>query len=820
MKPTLKIIGTLVVWLAVLAGTLGADPTEAYRFELKTISGQDFFMEFPVDYDGDGTDELIGFSFFSGSGEVSLRKQDGQWLWMDRFGRDAALNENEPAIFANGKPPAERALSFSYRQGDSILIYFNPVNGPPRSVFIGLRPLLVNQTHPDWSGEFGCCTFLDVDDDGEEDIVGSWTTGVPQYPRGLAAYDRITGRELWHYWIGPQVRTPCYEDINGDGKKEILIGTYAPANGASANGTDDEQTYVMAFDRKGSLLWQKSIGGYFTGAYIQTWDADRDGKPDVLCWEEGQRADADSADALMVLDAGDGSVKKIVRCGRHYRGLRVTDLNNDGREEIIMGNTDGWLRVFSSALEQQQERLCQEGVGVALKEVADLDGDGHQEVVVICQDGRLMVLNHRLEDLLTQSGNVWESNVRLANSGHTKRLLTWRNAGHALRHFELLEFVPKPIYTDRVFLYKVIGTLFLVILLGLGGIVWLWTIQNRMYLRLIQKTERMGLVALNRRGRVMAMTPKAQEMLKLSYAETKGKKLADLLEPGTFPGWREALREKGWEVHRPLEIIRKDKRSLIDTLTYHFPEGKVILLEDAEERTTLQRLRSWAPVAQELAHGIKNPLSTVLLGVQKIRRLCQEGAEREEVCKRIEGYAGSIEEEIQRLRKATDGFMRFVNLEAPQKEALDLEALLSGLVQKHQANAPEGVTMKFQKVEALPSLLADRRQLETAIGNILDNAVGSLGDKGEVVVTAKLADAVDRELRPKAMVSIGVTDNGCGIPDDYQGRLFKPFVSFKPGGTGLGLALTKRIVEDHGGSVSIASKEGIGTTVTVFLPAS
>jgi len=117
----------------------------------------------------------------------------------------------------------------------------------------------------------------------------------------------------------------------------------------------------------------------------------------------------------------------------------------------------------------------------------------------------------------------------------------------------------------------------------------------------------MGLVALNRRGRVMAMTPKAQETLNLSYAETKGKKLADLLEPGTFPGWRDALREKGWEVHRPLEIIRKDKRSLIDTLTYHFPEGKVILLEDAEERTTLQRLRSWAPVAQELAHGIKNP---------------------------------------------------------------------------------------------------------------------------------------------------------------------------------------------------------------------
>ena len=821
MKNRLKLSTVVMVWLGFIVGNLWADPKEAYKFELKTVSGQDVLMEFPVDYYGNGTDELIGFSLFRGSGEVSLRKQDGQWIWMDRFGKDAAINENEPVILAQGKSPGERALSFSYRQGDSILMYFKPVEGQPTKVFIDLRPLLKNQTHPDWSGDFSRYGILDINNDGNEDIVGSWTTGVPQYPRGLAVYDRSSGRELWHYWIGPQVRTPCFEDINGDGKKEFLIGTYAPANGAKANGTDDEHTYVMSLDSKGKLLWQIPVGGYFTGAYIKTLDADRDGKPDVLCWEEGQRADADSADALMILNAADGSVKKIVRCGRHFRGLCIIDINNDGREEIITGNTDGRLRIFSSALELQQERLCQEGVGIALKVAADLDGDGHQEIVAICQDGRLMILNHRLEILLAQPRNEWESRVKLVNNGHTKRLLTWRNDGQYFRHFELLEFVPKPIYTDRLLLYKVIGVLILVVVAGLILIIWLWSIRNTLYLKLIQKTQRMGLIVLSPTGRVMAMTPKAQELLNLDFLEAKGRKFSNFLEDKTFSGWKEALQVKEVEVQRRLTIYPHEQKIPVDVLMYNFPEGKVIIFEDAEEKDTFQRLKGWAPVAQELAHGIKNPLSTVLLGVQKISKLCREKeGDREQTCQRIEEYATSIEEEIQRLRKATDGFMRFVNLETPLKEVMDLEALLTRLIHKYQTMAPEGVSVHFIELMKPLNIIADIKQLETAFDNLLENAVSSFDGKGEVTITIRQADKVDKDLRPKELIIVEITDNGKGIPEAYLANVFKPFVSFKPGGTGLGLALTKRIVEDHKGSISITSKEGIGTTVIVSLPTS
>jgi len=189
-------------------------------------------------------------------------------------------------------------------------------------------------------------------------------------------------------------------------------------------------------------------------------------------------------------------------------------------------------------------------------------------------------------------------------------------------------------------------------------------------------------------------------------------------------------------------------------------------------------------------------------------------------CIRIEEYAGSIEEEIQRLRKATDGFMRFVNLETPQKEPVDLEALITGLIHKYQTRAPEGVSLHFIELIRPPKLTADIKQLETAFDNLLENAVTSFDGRGEVTITIRQTDKVDKDLRPKGMIVVEITDNGRGIPEAYLANVFKPFVSFKPGGTGLGLALTKRIVEDHGGSVSIASKEGIGTTVTVFLPAS
>jgi signal transduction histidine kinase len=93
----------------------------------------------------------------------------------------------------------------------------------------------------------------------------------------------------------------------------------------------------------------------------------------------------------------------------------------------------------------------------------------------------------------------------------------------------------------------------------------------------------------------------------------------------------------------------------------------------------------------------------------------------------------------------------------------------------------------------------------------IENAISAMGSSGVLTVRTSLADSGKR-------IAVSVSDTGKGIPERYMDKLFQPYFTMKPGGTGLGLCITKRIIEDHKGTIAVQSKEGEGTTVTVTLP--
>jgi signal transduction histidine kinase len=196
---------------------------------------------------------------------------------------------------------------------------------------------------------------------------------------------------------------------------------------------------------------------------------------------------------------------------------------------------------------------------------------------------------------------------------------------------------------------------------------------------------------------------------------------------------------------------------------------------------------------------------------------CEENPEE---LKRYEKYIGHITGQVDRLRKMTDAFMKFARVEKPQLSPCDVREILQEVLTESRLKMGSGVHVKIQWDQELPRIAVDRQQLSVAFQNLIDNSLNAMEGKGVLTVTARLVQTLyNNHIQGlKDGIQIELSDTGKGISPNHQARLFQPFFSKSALGTGLGLVIVKKIVEDHHGSIRIESEEGIGTTVFITLP--
>ncbi len=251
-----------------------------------------------------------------------------------------------------------------------------------------------------------------------------------------------------------------------------------------------------------------------------------------------------------------------------------------------------------------------------------------------------------------------------------------------------------------------------------------------------------------------------------------------------------------------------------------------------------KRLSALGNLAAGVAHEIRNPLNAISIGLQRLRLefAPQDGKQREEHAR----LARIIEAEVGRLNTIVQ---RFLTLARPLKLTLveePFQALLSELVTllAPQATAHGIRTVLDLQVEGL-RVRMDRSQLAHAFMNVLLNAIQAMPQGGTLTVRARLADATigkrgnpdfpiaqspsrlaSRPHGPAAgqVVEVIVTDSGPGIPAEHLDRLFEPYFTTKPDGTGLGLPLTHKILEEHRGGIRAENGAGGGATFVITLP--
>lgn len=229
---------------------------------------------------------------------------------------------------------------------------------------------------------------------------------------------------------------------------------------------------------------------------------------------------------------------------------------------------------------------------------------------------------------------------------------------------------------------------------------------------------------------------------------------------------------------------------------------RLLAAERAATEAVAQRRRDLAALSGAIAHELKNPLTAILSLASFQHRRAPEGSREQE-------QLAVMLVELERMRETLREFLNVSRpIEGLARQRLSLAVLAGEVVALHQALAQErGVRLEAPVGEA--RVWGDRRKLAQVIENLLQNALQACGEGASVRV-------ILRESDEHALVEI--LDEGCGLPEGPEERVFEPGVTTRPAGTGLGLSVCRAIAAQHGGEVWLARRPEVGTTATLALP--
>jgi nitrogen fixation/metabolism regulation signal transduction histidine kinase len=226
-----------------------------------------------------------------------------------------------------------------------------------------------------------------------------------------------------------------------------------------------------------------------------------------------------------------------------------------------------------------------------------------------------------------------------------------------------------------------------------------------------------------------------------------------------------------------------------------------------QEMAEMGKKVAWAEMARKVAHEIKNPLTPIQLSAEHILKVYEDRGE--DFDKALKESISYIIGEVENLRRISQEFMEIARDTTLCKEPCDLKEVLEGMLAPYKKLLASRIRFRETYEGADFNCLADAAKIGTAFCNIVTNAIEAVKETGEIVVLVRRGDQ-------GLMVSI--RDSGPGMSREVLDKIFEPYFSTKTAGTGLGLPIAKKIIEDHGGSVRVASGPGRGTTVTVDLP--
>ncbi len=259
------------------------------------------------------------------------------------------------------------------------------------------------------------------------------------------------------------------------------------------------------------------------------------------------------------------------------------------------------------------------------------------------------------------------------------------------------------------------------------------------------------------------------------------------------------------KLNQEINWARKDE---IGVLVAEYNKMVRKLDESAETLAKSEREGAWRQMARQVAHEIKNPLTPMKLSIQYLQKAIDDNSPN--VKEMTASVARTLIEQIDHLSKIASDFSQFANIGNPRNEVFDLHEMLYSLTSLYEAT--ENLDFTWEPVPHKVLLFADKTQLNRLFTNLMQNAIEASEGRERHVIR------MDEALNGGEYITVSITDNGMGIPEVTQSKIFTPNFTTKSSGTGLGLAMSKSIVEQAKGDIWFVTKEGEGTTFYVKIP--
>ena len=254
---------------------------------------------------------------------------------------------------------------------------------------------------------------------------------------------------------------------------------------------------------------------------------------------------------------------------------------------------------------------------------------------------------------------------------------------------------------------------------------------------------------------------------------------------------------------RVLETASDELRTLIEAFNRMAAE----LRHQRAELERTHRIAAWAEMARQVAHEIKNPLTPIQLSAEHLQRIhLDRGKPLTPV---LEECLAVILSQVRLLRQIASEFSAFASSPTAHLTPTSLADLIHEVVTPYRTGLSDRVTISEDVSKDLPRVNLDRTLFARALTNVIENALHAMPSGGSLAVAAACVDS---------RVRVSISDTGAGMDADALQRVFEPYFSTKTGGTGLGLPIAKRNVELSGGTISVESEKGVGTTVTIEIP--
>ena len=331
-----------------------------------------------------------------------------------------------------------------------------------------------------------------------------------------------------------------------------------------------------------------------------------------------------------------------------------------------------------------------------------------------------------------------------------------------------------------------------------------------------------GVILLNRDGEILSINPGATRILQIPMAAHVGKPLQaveglevfghQVMEQfSEFVGEHQQHSLDHWQQSFELDAtLPRDRANDFAAQTVShttlvargalLPQGDWLLVfDDISEIVSAQRTQAWAEVARRLAHEIKNPLTPIQLSAERLAMKLQgklDAADQTLVTKSVK----TIVDQVDALQRLVNEFRDFGRLPQARLQALDMNEMLGEMMPLYD-NVNAVVPVSWHLQAGLPPILGDAAQLRQVVHNLIQNAQDACAQSPRAQVEVRT------EMRPQSQrVRLSVHDNGSGFSEAVLQRAFEPYVTTKASGTGLGLAVVKKIADEHHARIELKNK--------------